>query len=271
MRTTGLAAALTLALLCTSLIAAGCADPSADPASSNDDGEQPTENDVIGAFPVGQELRVTGNVNHRDAPSMQSKVLQVIPNGTTVLSGAAKPSAGFYGVTWNGKTGWVSGKFIVGASAATGAAAISETGRKQMKAIVAYGDAHNGGASRGRCFEFVWRYLTNSTYGQLNDFNDAADMRSGEARNFAEYFNVKANADLWGLQRLSITNPYDAPVGSVVVVAAGSPGTSHPTAGDITIAAGGGRFINDGPQMSYGPKASFLADGGKVLGVFVPK
>ncbi len=141
-----------------------------------------------------------------------------------------------------------------------------------MSTVVSYAFAHNAGASRGRCFEYVWRYLTSSGYGLLDDYADASDMPSAYARNFAEYMNANGHAAQWGLVRLPVTNPYDAPAGAVVVVAAGSPGTSHPTAGDISIAAGGGRFINDGPYMSYGgSREAFSARGGRVLGVYVPR
>jgi hypothetical protein len=51
------------------------------------------------------------------------------------------------------------------------------------------------------------------------------------------------------------------------VVAPGSTGTAHATAGDIVI-KGDGRFINDGPNMDYGTKSTWT---GKVLGVYIPK
>jgi hypothetical protein len=60
-----------------------------------------------------------------------------------------------------------------------------------------------------------------------------------DARYFADYFNVAANREKWGLQKLDIKNPYDAPAGAIVVVGPGSPGTKHPTAGDIAVAGGG--------------------------------
>ncbi|HEU4408484.1 MAG TPA: hypothetical protein VFS43_24695 [Polyangiaceae bacterium] len=148
---------------------------------------------------------------------------------------------------------------------------ISAEGKAQMSRIVAYADAHHSGVSGGRCFEYVWDYLWRSGYGKIDEYNDAPDMPSAYARNFAEYMNQGNNAATWGLQRLPINNPYDAPVGAVVVVAAGSPGTAHPTAGDIAIAAGGGRFINDGPNMGYGgSRQAFVNGGGKVLGIYAP-
>jgi len=146
----------------------------------------------------------------------------------------------------------------------------SARGRKQMADVLAYAERNNSGSSSGKCFEYVWRYLTTSGYGNLHDYEDAPDMPSAEARNFAEYMNANGNAAKWGLRRLPIDLPHDAPPGAVVGGAAGSPGTSHPTAGDIAIAAGGGRFVNDGPNMNYGPRASFKNDGGRVLGIYAP-
>lgn len=146
----------------------------------------------------------------------------------------------------------------------------SAQGLKQMADVLAYAEKNNSGASKGRCFEYVWKYLTTSGYGSLDDYTDAPDMPSAYARNFAEYMNANGNAAKWGLRRLPLDVPHDAPPGAVVVVAAGSPGTSHPTAGDIAIAAGGGRFVNDGPNMSYGPRAAFKSNGGRVLGIYAP-
>jgi peptidoglycan hydrolase-like protein with peptidoglycan-binding domain len=159
------------------------------------------------------------------------------------------------------------------AGGSTGVDGISAQGREQMRKLLEYADSHNTGASRGRCFEYVWKYMTSNGagYGKIRNYNDASDMPSTYARNFAEYMNSNGNAERWGLRKLNITNPYDAPKGAIVVVAPGSPGTAHPTAGDIAIAAGNGRFVNDGPNMGYGDPASFLRNGGRVLGVYVPR
>ena len=140
----------------------------------------------------------------------------------------------------------------------------------QMSRLLSIAESNNGGASRGDCFKYVWRYLVAAKYGKIRNHHDAADMKSDYARNFAEYMNSGSNAARWGLRRLSVTTPHDAPPGAVVVVGPGTPGTRHPTAGDIAVAAGGGRFVNDGPRMGYGPRERFLSDGGTLLGVYVP-
>jgi hypothetical protein len=147
---------------------------------------------------------------------------------------------------------------------------VSARGQDQMTRLVLHAERYHSGMSVGRSFVFVWGYMTTSGYGELDDYADAPDMPSSYPRNFAEYMNQGDNAATWGLQRLPIALPHDAPPGAVVVVAGGSPGTSHPTAGDISVAVGNGTFINDGPDVTYGPRATFVADGGRVLGIYAP-
>ncbi|MBI4867215.1 MAG: hypothetical protein HY816_09710 [Candidatus Wallbacteria bacterium] len=43
-----------------------------------------------------------------------------------------------------------------------------------------------------------------------------------------------------------------------------------PLPGDNSIVAGGGRFLNDGPYMSYGSAVSFKSQGGRPLRPYVP-
>ena len=157
------------------------------------------------------------------------------------------------------------------------APAISEKGQQQMTDVVTYAQANHRGASNGQCFNAVWGYLTSSGYGNLKAWGDLPNMGSDEAREFAEFMNKSsANLNEAGLQRLDtafnppITSPHDPriPKGAVIVVAAGSYGTAHETAGDIVIKAGEGRFVNDGPNMDYGTASNWT---GKLLGVYIPK
>jgi uncharacterized protein YraI len=270
---------LLLAGLMIAPIATGCAAnvdaPSDDPSAEQGNGvegeaeAEVEEAELTGNFSVGTSFTTTANVNLRKGPSMSDAIIKVVPSGTVVKSASANPRNGFYGVTIGGDTGWIKGNYL-SKEAVVGPGNISAAGQEQMRNVLAYAKNNHRGASNGQCFNAVWGYLTKSGYGKLRNWNDAPDMQSGEARNFAEYMNVNGNAAKWGLQRLSIANPYDAPAGSVVVVAAGTPGTAHPTAGDIAIATGTGVFINDGPRMTYGPRASFAANGGKVLGIYAP-
>lgn len=163
--------------------------------------------------------------------------------------------------------------------AALGSVSISPAGRDQMNRLVQYARGHNVGSSNGDCFNYVWRYLTSSGYGKLKNWNDLPNMQSAYARNFAEYLNASpAHLAEAGLQRLDtsvsppITNPHDprVPPGAVVVVGPGSTGTSHATAGDITVRGSApGEFINDGPMGRHmGNRQSWH---GKLLGVYVPR
>lgn len=140
----------------------------------------------------------------------------------------------------------------------------------QMARLLAFAESNHGGASTGRCFEYVWRYIYSSGYGRIRNYGDCPEMGSSEARMFAEYMNAGSNAAKWGLVKLSATSPYDAPAGSIVVVGPGTPGTRHASAGDIAVARGDGTFINDGPNMTYGAPADFLRNGGTLLGVYAP-
>jgi len=78
----------------------------------------------------------------------------------------------------------------------------------------------------------------------------------------------------YGLCKLNIQAPQDAPRGAIVVVGPPPPsgcGTAHPQAGDVAVAHGNrDTFINDGPSMSYGSKSSFLSTGCKFLGAYIP-
>jgi len=163
--------------------------------------------------------------------------------------------------------------------AALGNVIISPTGRDQMNRLVQYARGHNVGASQGDCFQYVWRYMTSSGYGKLKNWNDLPAMPSAYARNFAEYLNASpAHLAEAGMQRLDtavsppVTNPHDprVPPGAVVVVGPGSTGTSHATAGDITVRGlAQGEFINDGPMGRFmGNRNTWQ---GKLLGVYVPR
>jgi hypothetical protein len=141
--------------------------------------------------------------------------------------------------------------------------------------------ASEGKSPDGLCFTHVADYIDAVGFGKLGGPNgklvgsamSEAGVSTSEARNFSEFLDKDGNAEKYGIRKLGgITNPYDAPAGSIVVVAAGSPGTAHPTAGDIAVAGGGGKFYNGG-NMSYGGSKEGWTSrgGGRVLGVYVPK
>jgi hypothetical protein len=143
---------------------------------------------------------------------------------------------------------------------------------------VKYARDNNQGGSQGDCMKFVWGYMTKSGYGKLDAWGDLPNMNGDLARGMPDYLNANpAHLREAGLQRLDtslnppIKNPHDAriPAGAVIVVAPGSTGTRHPTAGDIVVkGTRAGEFINDGPRMSYGTESNWH---GRILGVYVPE
>ncbi|PKL40269.1 MAG: hypothetical protein CVV41_20235 [Candidatus Riflebacteria bacterium HGW-Riflebacteria-1] len=237
-------------------------------------------NDNNAAANNNQQAAATNNTASATAETnkpAEANVITIDPNKEEVASPtAAAPETGATGNTIAVATQTAT---VATPTAAVAAAAveISAAAQKQMDAVVAYALANNRGASSGQCFNAVWEYLTRSGYGNLKQWGDLPAMQSGEARNFSGYLNAsQRNLDEAGLKRLDttlnppITSPHDPriPKGAVIVVAAGSTGTAHPTAGDITIKAGEGRFVNDGPNMDYGTAATWQ---GKLLGVYIPK
>ena len=130
----------------------------------------------------------------------------------------------------------------------------------------------------GMCYSHVADYIDAVGYGGIwkGGFDDCIPPEYwGEAHDFADYLNQgdnAANLDLKNIQRDCDNNPYNAPGGAIVVVAAGAPGTSDPTAGDIAVRSNDSAddtasFYNGG-EMSYGPKSSFPTK--YTLGIYVP-
>ena len=109
-------------------------------------------------------------------------------------------------------------------------------------------------------------YLDRVSYGKIGHGNIP---RFGYAHQFADYLNAGQRWKQMGLKKLNLDNPYKAPPGAIIVVRAGTPGTHHPTAGDIVVAAGHGRFLNDG-EMGYGGPQNFRPGNNYVLGIYVP-
>ena len=156
------------------------------------------------------------------------------------------------------------------ASAAPTVASTANTdmAKREMINLLATARARSAGKRPdGYCYTHVADYLEKFglKYGR---FGAGAPALSGRyAKNFASL--VDANPAAYGLKKLPLDNPYDAPAGAIVVVRAGTPGTYHPYAGDISIADGRGRFYNGG-EMGYGGRSSFRPGNRHVLGIYVP-
>ena len=139
--------------------------------------------------------------------------------------------------------------------------------RRQMEQFLNTATAASRGRRPdGRCYEHVWRFMAQSGFGAFPKVG-IPDSHAPEARMFADLVNV--DPARYGLKRLAIDNPYQAPPGAVVVVRAGTPGTAHPTAGDIAVSTGEGWFANGG-QMRYGGAQNFPPGNNYVLGIYVP-
>jgi uncharacterized protein YraI len=100
------------ASLVAALAFAGCsAAPEDQDLDGLDEGVDSQAEGVTGNVAAGTKLVATGNVNLRSGPSTSKSVLRVVPNGGEVVVKTSTPSGGFYEVTFDGTTGWTSGKF----------------------------------------------------------------------------------------------------------------------------------------------------------------
>jgi hypothetical protein len=158
---------------------------------------------------------------------------------------------------------------------------ISAKGEAQMTALLNEAKSQaDGKPPLGHCYASVADYIDAVGYGNMgkapgSSLPSVPDAYGTYAHQFADYMNAKGangqtNASRLGLQKLPITNPYDAPPGSIVVVRAGTPGTANPVAGDIVVVGKNGQFYNDG-NMGYGGSQNFPKGNTYVLGVYAPK
>jgi hypothetical protein len=148
---------------------------------------------------------------------------------------------------------------------------VTTNGAAQMQKLVAAASSVRSKRPLGKCYVGVKHHIANAGgYGNIhNIYTDTKRFTpQGAAHDFADVVN--RDPATFGLDRLSIANPYDAPEGAIIVVAAGSPGTHKPVYGDISVRGPGNEFYNDGLMGYHGPKAWPPPRGG-VLGVYKPK
>jgi hypothetical protein len=133
---------------------------------------------------------------------------------------------------------------------------------EKMKAFAAYAKAQNGGKSPGGMCARGVRLLM-----QAHGYPGAqlGSMGFISAKQYGYHLNTGNNARAVGLEKLNITNPYDAPPGSIIVIKPGH--NANATHGDINIAVGGGQFINDG-NMQLASRGSWSAD--DLIGIYAP-
>ena len=192
------------------------------------------------------------------------------------VPGAAIPGAGIPGAGVPGAGAAAPGPVGQNPAAAANPAAIGPLNANQqgqMNNLLAAARTSSAGRQPdGQCYSHVAKFLDRVGYGNVGggNFNNVVPpSHYAEARQFAEFANTGDNAARMGLKRLPIDNPYDAPPGALVVVRAGTPGTAHPTAGDIAVKGEGDRFYNGG-EMGYGGRNNFPPGNDLVLGVYVP-
>ena len=155
--------------------------------------------------------------------------------------------------------------------AASGAAAICQADMDRIESI-ARADSQ-GRHPDGRCYSHVSDYIDKSGYGGIAKYGFDSAIPSAywaEAHDFADYLNKNGNAARLGMTKMSLSNPYQAPKGAIVVVRAGTPGTSNPTAGDIAIKGSGSSDFWNGGAMGYGGSGNFPPGNTYVLGIYEP-
>jgi uncharacterized protein YgiM (DUF1202 family) len=103
-----------LALAGSALTTQACATEAGTPADEGSDSNEVTgaDDELTGSYAVGTSLITIDVLNMRKTPDLKGQILQVIPEGTTVKSASKAPQSGWYGITYNGMTGWVFGAFL---------------------------------------------------------------------------------------------------------------------------------------------------------------
>jgi uncharacterized protein YraI len=109
-RGSGVALALGFSLLSFGSLQGCMAADGGPPETSEEAGSN--EAGVSGAVPAGTVLVTTGDLNLRKEPSTSSGVITVLPAGAEVTVVSPDPVGGFYQVTYQGLTGWSSGKYL---------------------------------------------------------------------------------------------------------------------------------------------------------------
>jgi len=153
-----------------------------------------------------------------------------------------------------------------GSGGTSGVDGISAKGRQQMQDLLDIAQRNSSGKRPdGRCLWHVNNWLDKTGYAKIGN---GKSPRMPLARNYGDWLNQ--NHQSLGLKKLNIDNPYQAPPGAIIVVRPGTPGTRHPTAGDIVVMGKNGHMYNGG-EMGYGGPQNFPKGNKHVIGIFVPQ
>lgn len=106
---------ITFALALSLLQLTGCIAAQGERPDLSEEAET-NEEGLSGSMPVGTVLNTIADLNFRAGPSTASQVLDVLPMGAEVILQAAAPTDGFYQISFKGKVGWSSGKYLQPAS-----------------------------------------------------------------------------------------------------------------------------------------------------------
>jgi uncharacterized protein YraI len=84
----------------------------ADADETGDEAASVASDDLTGNHPIGTTYVTTSAVNLRKGPSKTDEIILEIPAGAEVKSASSAAKGVWYGVTYQGKTGWVHGAYI---------------------------------------------------------------------------------------------------------------------------------------------------------------
>ena len=147
----------------------------------------------------------------------------------------------------------------------------------QLAALIGLLCLHSKGKDPDRRgYEHVADYIDKVGYAgiQPGGFDRAIPSKYwDQPHQFAEYLNKNGNAAKLGLRNTHGDNPYSkgniAPLGSIIVVRAGTPGIGNPAAGEIAVKGYDGNFWNGG-KASFGGSQNFKVGNNYVMGIYMP-
>jgi hypothetical protein len=162
------------------IVGIGCADAVPEVDEPDPLGSQTA---LTGSFPVGTPLFTTDFANVRKDASREAVVLQVLPPGTRVLSASQNPKNGYYGVTTDRFTAWISGTLLITASDTPTTRLKNATAIRDVAAAAGItNSAVLGGIAQSETgFAHCWRDATWSCRGPNSTSCDGGPVVAGSA------------------------------------------------------------------------------------------